>query len=87
MSDRSALTRARRWVVKIGSALATRNCTPAGELLGDRLKSFADQNNLSLNVRIKSQSGPAGLLESLEITSLAAPSAMPATGRLPASGG
>lgn len=59
------------------------NGTPAGKLLGERLKSFADQNDLALNVRIKSLSGPAGLLESLEITSLAAPSAMPALIALP----
>ena len=59
------------------------NGTPAGDLLRDRLKLFADQNDLTLNVRIKSQSGPAGLLESLEITSLAAPSAMPSVIALP----
>lgn len=59
------------------------NGTPAGDLLRDQLKAFADQNGLTLNVRIKAQSGPAGLLESLEITSLAAPSAMPSVIALP----
>lgn len=57
--------------------------TPAGELLRARLETFARQNNLTLNVRIKAQSGPAGLLDSLEITSLAAPAALPGLIALP----
>ncbi|GAP13414.1 ABC-type sugar transport system, periplasmic component [Longilinea arvoryzae] len=57
--------------------------TPAGNLLRARLTSFADENNVTLNIRIKSESGAAGLLETLEITSVAAPSALPALIALP----
>ncbi|HWQ05133.1 MAG TPA: extracellular solute-binding protein [Longilinea sp.] len=57
--------------------------TAAGNLLQNRLKTFARENGLILNIRIKSQTGPAGLLESLEITSVAAPRALPALVALP----
>lgn len=57
--------------------------TPAGNLLRDRLNAFAHDHGVMLNVRIKSQSGPAGLLESLEITSLAAQGALPALIAMP----
>lgn len=57
--------------------------TESGDLLRDRLETFASQNDLALNVRIKSQSGPAGLLDSLEITNLAAPAALPGVIALP----
>lgn len=59
--------------------------TAAGDLLQNRLKTFARENGLTLNIRIKSQTGPAGLLESLEITSIAAPRALPALIALPRS--
>ena len=57
--------------------------TAAGDLLQNRLETFARENGLILNIRIKSQTGPAGLLESLEITSVAAPRALPALIALP----
>lgn len=59
------------------------NGSPAGELLRKRLNAFASENGATLNVRIKAQSGAAGLLDSLEITSVAAPSALPALIALP----
>ncbi len=57
--------------------------TTAGNLLRDRLNAFASENHLTLNIRIKSENGAAGLLDSLEITSVAAPGALPALIALP----
>ncbi len=57
--------------------------TAAGNLLRDRLNAFASENDVTLNIRIKSPTGSAGLLESLEITSVAAPDALPALIALP----
>lgn len=59
------------------------NGTEAGNLLRERLDTFARENGLSLNVRIKAENGPAGLLEALEITGVAAPDALPALIALP----
>jgi ABC-type glycerol-3-phosphate transport system substrate-binding protein len=52
--------------------------TPGSTLFAARLQQFLDERpSLTLNVRIKEQSGPAGLLEALSATSLAAPAALP----------
>lgn len=57
--------------------------TEAGNLLRERLNTFARENGVSLIVRIKAENGPAGLLEALEITGVAAPDALPALIALP----
>lgn len=52
--------------------------TPAGDLLRIRLDEFATAHpGLTIEVRLKAESGPAGLLESLTITSSAASAALP----------
>lgn len=52
--------------------------TSAGALLADRLASFEQANpNISINVRLKDENGPGGLLKTLMATSFAAPSALP----------
>lgn len=52
--------------------------TEAGKLLRDRLESFIDSHEgLSIDVRVKAEEGPAGLMASLTSTSAAAPLAMP----------
>jgi ABC-type glycerol-3-phosphate transport system substrate-binding protein len=54
------------------------NGTQAGTLFKNRLDSFMkDYPNVQIDVRIKSVSGPGGLLESLTTTSAAAPDALP----------
>ncbi len=54
------------------------NGTPAGNLLKTRLDEFsAAHPGLRLEVRVKAESGPAGLLESLAAARQAAPSALP----------
>ncbi len=54
------------------------NGTPEGNLLKARLDEFsAAHPGLRLEVRVKAESGPAGLLESLAATRQAAPSALP----------
>ena len=55
----------------------------AGELLRARLAQFERQNNVQLEVRLKAESGPSGLLESLSAASAAAPLTMPAVVALP----
>ncbi len=57
---------------------------PAASLLKQRLSTFeADHPGLQIDVRIKSESGDADLLNSLAITSMAAPNAMPDLVALP----
>jgi len=52
--------------------------TEAGKLLGDRLESFMNSyDGLSIDVRVKAEEGPAGLMASLTSTSAAAPLAIP----------
>lgn len=52
--------------------------TVAGRLLRDRLQAFQKENpGLPVQVRLKAQTGPGSLLESLTATSAAAPAAMP----------
>ena len=52
--------------------------TPAGDLLRARLDEFAaGRPDVRLEVRVKAQDGPGGLLESLTTTSAAAPLALP----------
>ncbi len=52
--------------------------TEAGKLLNDRLEIFTDNyEGLSIDVRVKAEAGPAGLMASLTSTSAAAPLAMP----------
>jgi ABC-type glycerol-3-phosphate transport system substrate-binding protein len=56
----------------------------SAELLKDRLNSFeADHPGLHVEVRIKSETGEADLLNSLAVTSMAAPAAMPDLVALP----
>ena len=53
--------------------------TPAGTLLQKRLDEFmARRPGLQIEVRVKAESGPASLLNSLTATQAAAPSIMPA---------
>ena len=50
----------------------------SGNILKNQLESFAEQqNNLQINVRVKAEDGPAGLLNSLIHTQAAAPVALP----------
>jgi ABC-type glycerol-3-phosphate transport system substrate-binding protein len=52
--------------------------TVAGALLADRLQSFQDDHlGLTLDIRVKDRSGPAGLIETLAAAKVAAPSAVP----------
>lgn len=52
--------------------------TPEGILLAERLAAYEELNpDLSIQIRIKDEEGPAGLLESLSAASSAAPSALP----------
>ena len=52
--------------------------TAAARLLQGRLAEFADQHpELTLEIRIKAESGDTGLLNSLSVTSAAAPMALP----------
>ncbi len=61
--------------------------TPAGNLLQARLEQFSRQHNdLTIDVRVKSVSGPGGLLDSLATTSAAAPLALPDLIALPREG-
>lgn len=60
--------------------------TTASTLLKQRLASFAAENpGLEIDVRIKSEAGEADLLNSLSITSMAAPAALPDLVALPRS--
>ena len=57
---------------------------PASALLKERLNDFeTDHPGLEIDVRIKSESGDADLLNSLSITSMAAPNALPDLVALP----
>ena len=59
-------------------ALDPYNEETSGNILKNQLLSFAEQqNNLQINVRVKAESGPAGLLNSLIHTQTAAPVALP----------
>jgi maltose-binding protein MalE len=61
--------------------------TPAGKLLQARLDQFSRQHDdLSIVVRVKSVSGPGGLLDSLVATNAAAPLALPDLIALPRDG-
>lgn len=61
--------------------------TPAGDLLLSRLEEFTElYPRLNLDVRIKAESGPGGLLDSLSSTSAAAPLALPDLVALPYEG-
>ena len=52
--------------------------TPASQLLRDRLETFnLEHPNLAISYRIKQETGPAGLLDTLEKTSKAAPQSLP----------
>jgi ABC-type glycerol-3-phosphate transport system substrate-binding protein len=52
--------------------------TPAGALLAERLQAFRDSHpDLTLEVRVKDRSGPAGLVETLSAARVAAPQAVP----------
>ena len=57
--------------------------TPAADLLRERLEEFSRQNNIDVQVRIKSTAGPGGLLESLSAAGAAAPLALPSVVALP----
>lgn len=62
------------------------SATPAASLLSARLQAFQAANpNVKIEVRIKSVSGPGGLLDSLSATSAAAPGNLPALVALPRS--
>ncbi len=51
---------------------------PAADLFLERLQNFgADRPNLNVHVRLKSESGPGGLLETLRAANTAAPGALP----------
>ena len=57
---------------------------PGGDFLADRLEQFKLENpGILINIRVKSLSGPANLLDSLMTTLLAAPDAMPSLVILP----
>lgn len=50
----------------------------AGQLLSARLKAFSDNHpGLAIEVRVKAEEGPGGLLETLRAASTAAPAALP----------
>jgi ABC-type glycerol-3-phosphate transport system substrate-binding protein len=49
----------------------------AAALLKERLDAFAEANNIQIQVRLKTASGPGGMLESLSAASAAAPLALP----------
>jgi multiple sugar transport system substrate-binding protein len=52
--------------------------SPAGKVLQEQLDSFSAKNqNIQIQVRIKAPSGQGGLLDSLAVTSAAAPQALP----------
>jgi ABC-type glycerol-3-phosphate transport system substrate-binding protein len=52
--------------------------TPEGILLAERLTAYEERNpDISLQIRIKDEDGPAGIYQSLSAASVAAPSALP----------
>lgn len=67
-----------RLVLWLPASLSPDRSTPAGAVLADRLARFEETHpGLSLQIRPKAESGPAGLLESLIATAAAAPAALP----------
>lgn len=83
-ADTPEVTRIKMWVPPHMDPAAD---TPAGKLLQARLDQFARQHNdLFIDVRVKSVSGPGGLLDSLAATSAAAPLALPDLVALPREG-
>ncbi|MGD8553346.1 MAG: extracellular solute-binding protein, partial [Anaerolineales bacterium] len=62
----------------VAPAFAPNPETPAGMLFANHLDEFeAQYSGVNIQVRIKSRSGPGGLLETLTAAELAAPSALP----------
>ncbi|MFH2103292.1 MAG: extracellular solute-binding protein [Chloroflexota bacterium] len=60
------------------------NGTPAGDLLQERLDLFAAAHpGLRIEVRVKAESGPVGLLSTMQSASIAAPEALPDLVALP----
>jgi ABC-type glycerol-3-phosphate transport system substrate-binding protein len=58
--------------------LAPNNVSPAGSLLSERLDAFQQAYpNIDLDVRVKDETGPGGLMETLVAASIAAPDALP----------
>jgi len=58
--------------------LSTQSESAAGLMLSERLQKFEEANpNVSISLRIKDETGSAGLLASLAATRMAAPSALP----------
>jgi ABC-type glycerol-3-phosphate transport system substrate-binding protein len=62
----------------LGAAFAPAEDSPAGQLLLERLAAFeADHPGLGVEVRVKAETGAAGLLEALTTASQAAPATLP----------
>jgi ABC-type glycerol-3-phosphate transport system substrate-binding protein len=60
------------------ASLDPTSATPAASLLGERLADFERANpGVTLTVRIKDESGPAGLMETLSAAADAAPASLP----------
>ncbi len=59
------------------------NGSRGANLLKERLEAFAQENQVEIQVRLKAVNGPASLLESLVLTSAAAPAALPSVVLLP----
>lgn len=73
--------RLRLWLPPL---LSTADENPAGELLHFRLEEFQRRNpNIIIETRVKGESGPGGLLDSLSAASAAAPAALPDLVALP----
>ena len=69
---------ARGLVLWVPPQFAPDNSTPAGNLLKQRLADFSAQNDgIPVQVRVKAETGPASLLESLSAASGAAPLSLP----------
>ncbi len=67
-----------RLILWITPAFSTEAGTPASDLLAARLSEFEQANpGLTIEVRIKEESGPGSLLESLATASQAAPGSLP----------
>ncbi len=65
-------------VLWLPASLAPDRTTQAGILLAERLARFEETHpEISLQVRLKAETGPAGLLESLIAAAAAAPAALP----------
>jgi len=71
-------TRPRGLTLWVPPKLAPDTETPSGAMFAERLQAFRDSHpGLSLDVRVKDRSGPAGLLETLSAARVAAPDAVP----------